>query len=177
MRIASILTVLALVLSLGLFGCSKAEDGAAESTLPTTQVVPSESPIGYGFTYNGVTFGIGMDASKVIAALGTPKSENKTASCAFGGYDIAYTYDNFVISANDENGFNRIYCIALINDMAETQKGIYSGCSAEEVTAAYGEPTESNAAGLYYAKDGMELQFMLSDGVVTGIQYFDSSVG
>ena len=177
MRTTSIWIVLALVLALTLCGCAKTDDGAATPTQPTTQVNPSESPIGYGFTYNGVTFGIGMDADKVIAALGEPKSEEKTASCAFGGNDIVYTYDNFKISANDENGFNRIYGIQLLNDMAETQKGIYKDCSAADVTAAYGEATSSNAAGLYYAKDGMELQFMLKDGAVDRIQYIDSSVG
>lgn len=174
MRILTI--ILALALSVSLFACTQTEDGATTPSQPSTVETPSKTPLGYGFTYNSVTFGIGMDADQVIAALGEPKSQEKTASCAFGGYDIVYTYDNFKISANDENGFNRIYCITLINDMAETQKGIYKECSADEVTAAYGEPTSSNAAGLYYAKDGMELQFILKDGVVDVIQYFDSSV-
>ena len=173
---ATICIVLAMILALGMFGCAKNEDTGA-TTQPTIQVTPGTSPIGYGFTYNGVTFGIGMDADAVIAALGEPKSQEKTASCAFGGYDIVYTYDNFKISANDENGFNRIYGIQLINDMAETQENIYTGCMAEEVIAKYGDPTSSNAAGLYYAKDGMELQFMLKDGAVDKIQYIDSSVG
>lgn len=172
---STICVILALVLCLSMFGCTKAENGG--STEPTTQVGPSNKPIGYGFTYQGVTFGIGMDADTAIAALGAPKSESKTASCAFGGYDYAYIYDNFIISANDENGYKRIYCISLENDMAETQQNIYRGCMPEDVLEKYGDPTSSNAAGMYYAKDGMELQFMLKDNVVDRIQYIDSSVG
>lgn len=175
MRVASIWIILALVLSLSLFGCAKDAGNTPDSPTQSTKVEPSPTPIGYGFTYDGVTFGIGMDAEKAIEALGAPKSEDKTESCAFGGFDIVYTYDNFKISANDEHGFQRIYCVTLINDMAETAKGICCGSTSDDVIAAYGEPTSSNAAGMYYEKDGMELQFLMKDGAVDKIQYYDAS--
>jgi hypothetical protein len=120
-----------------------------------------------GFEYPG----IGMKADGVLDALGEAKSRVVSASCAFGGNDIVYDYRSVKISANDEEGFERVYCVELVDDMAQTEEGIKIGATAEAVTAAYGEPTTSNAGGVIYTKGGVELRFLMKDGKVTSIQY------
>ncbi len=164
-----------LVLALLLGGCAGG-DGNETSAPTQSQSQPTTTPIGHAFSYQDVTFGVGMDADAVAKALGEPKSRDVTPSCAFAdGNDIVYVYDDFKISADDNAGFERIYCVTLTTDLAETDKGICIGSTADEVTAAYGEPTEKTDAGLFYLKDGVELQFFIADGTVERIQYYDAS--
>lgn len=162
---------LALVAALSLCACG----GDAPTTDPTdgsTQgSTPAAGPVGYTFTYEGTKFGVDMDASTVVAALGEAKDRAVTESCAFGGNDIVYDYRSVKISTNDELGYERIYCIELVDDMAQTEEGIKIGSDAAAITAAYGEATTTNAGGVIYSKDGMELRFLLKDGKVTSIQY------
>lgn len=164
--------LIALLLIAAMMLCACGGDAQPDLTVtaPTTQQ-PAEGPVGYGFTYEGVEFGVGMDAASVIQALGEPKDRAVTESCAFGGNDILYDYQSVKIYTNDEDGYERIYCIELMDDMAKTRKDIKTGASQDAVTAAYGEPTTSNAGGCIYAKDGMELRFLMKDGKVTSIQY------
>lgn len=168
----TVLVVMALIAAMLLCACG---GGDEDTTQPSDSVFassqPSAGPIGYTVTYDGVQFGVDMDAAAVVEALGQAKDRAVTESCAFGGNDIVYDYQSVKISTNDENGYERIYCIELADDMAQTEEGIKIGSSADAITAAYGEATTTNAGGFIYSKDGMELRFLLKDGKVTSIQY------
>lgn len=166
---------LILIFAMALCACGGNDaPGAGGSSTPTATVSgtnPSDTPLGYSFTYNNVTFGVGMDAAPVLEALGETKSRVVSASCAFGGNDIVYDYQSVKISTNDETGNEMIYCIELVDDQAQTQKNLKIGAAADAVTAAYGDATKTNAGGLIYEKDGMELRFLLKNGKVSSIQY------
>lgn len=168
-----IASVMALILSVSLCACAGGNEGGpkpSESTAPTGQQTPA-GPVGYTVTYGGVRFGLDMDAASVIKELGEASDRAVTESCAFSGYDIVYDYRSVKISTNDELGYERIYCIELMDDMAQTEEGIKIGSTADAVNAAYGDPSSTNSAGVIYAKDGMELRIFLKNDKVTAIQY------
>lgn len=167
------LIALALILVLALCACG--DDPAPTDpagTTGSTANVPT-TPIGYTFTYNNVKFGVGMSAENVVKELGDPKDRAVSESCAFGGNDIVYYYGSSIaISTNDENGYERIFCIELMDDLVETEEGVCIGDTADKVKSAYGEATTATDNGLVYNKDGMTLTFILTDGAVSSIQYY-----
>lgn len=158
-----------LIAAMVLCACGGGAPQSTEGSEQGGQV--QEGPVGYTFTYDDVQMGVDMDAADVLEALGEAKSRVVSASCAFGGNDIVYDYQSVKISTNDELGYERIYCIEVVDDMAQTEKGIKIGSASDAVTAAYGEPTTTNAGGVIYEKDGMQLRFLMKDGKVTSIQY------
>lgn len=164
-------SLIAVVLIAAMLLCACGSGDGEVQTTGTTGGQVSEGPVGYTFTYDGVQMGVDMDATEVLEELGEPKSRVVSASCAFDGNDILYDYRSFRLTTNDEQGHERIYCIELMDDMAQTEKGIKFGSTSEAITAAYGDPTTTNAGGFIYEKEGMELRFLLKDGKVTSIQY------
>lgn len=165
---------LALMLALSLCACGSNDTPADTTGTPQTpNSTPSTTPEGYLFTYNGVTFGVDIAADGVIEMLGTPKDEYTSESCAFGGKDTVYYYDGIQISANDEDGYLRIYSIYLESDLVSTQENVCIGDTADQVRTAYGEPSTSTETVMTYEKDGMTLSFNLKDGVVSSILYND----
>ena len=167
-KFAAIVLALSLMLAL----CACGGSGTPPTTEPNKEV--STTPTGYLFTYNNYQFGVDMAAEAVIEALGTPKDQYTSESCAFGGEDTVYYYSSIQISTNNEDGYERIYSIYLEDDLVSTEKGICVGSTADDVKAAYGEPGDkSSDACLVYEKDSMTLNFNLTDGVVTTILYND----
>lgn len=170
----TLVITLALLIALALCACGTDDQGTTDPVDQggTQQTdTTSTSPIGYTFTYKNVQMWIGMDATDAIATLGEAKDRAVTESCAFSGHDIIYDYQSVKISTNDENGYEMVYNIELVDDMAQTEKGIKLGATGDAVKTAYGEPTTENPGGYIYSKDGMELRFLLTDGMVTSIQY------
>lgn len=167
-RIVSLTLVLFALLSLCACG---ADTNETQPSTTAPNLSTTDTPMGYPMTYENVTFGIGMKVDSVLDALGEAKSRVVSASCAFGGNDIVYDYRSVKISTNDENGYEVIYCIELVDDMAQTQKGIKIGATKEAIIAAYGDPSKTVGVNLIYEKEGMELRFLLKDGKVNSIQY------
>lgn len=168
-----VLIVLALVMVLSLCACG-GTDGNGGETQPTTDIEPKDtvtSPKGYSLNIDGVTFGIGMDAEKVVAELGACEPVISESCGDMGGDDYEYNYTDYVIYANNGGGSVRIYCVELNSDMVETAEGISPSATVDEVKEAYGDPTSESSANLIYEKDGMELIFFLKDGAVDAIQY------
>lgn len=169
------LILIALVLVMALAMCACGNDPAVTDPTGTTGSsanVPT-NPIGYTFTYNNVKFGVGMTAENVVKELGDPKDRAVSESCAFGGNDIVYYYGSSVaISTNDENGYERIFCIELVDDLVETEEGVCIGDTADKVKSTYGEASSETDNGLVYNKDSMTLTFILTDGAVSSIQYY-----
>ena len=169
-----VLIVLALTLVLSLCACGETEEKGKE-TQPTTsgsqQKETSTSPKGYSLKIDGVTFGIGMDAEKVVAQLGECEPVISESCGDMGGDDYEYNYTDYVVYANNGGGSVRIYCVELVSDMVETAEGISPSATVDEVKEVYGEPTSESSANLIYEKDGMELIFFLKDGAVDAIQY------
>lgn len=163
-----ICAVLALTLLLALSACGG--DGTATTTTQPTQGNNGE-PVGYTFTYEGKQIGLGMKMDDVLALIGQPKQKNVSDSCAFGGTDTTYYYDSIRITTSDDKGYEWVYQISIEDDLVSTEEGISITDTAGAVIAKYG-PSEGNTdALLIYSKDGMKLQFVIDEGVVTAIRY------
>lgn len=172
--------LLALMLVASLCACGKGDEGkssdkTAKENKPgsanTSNV--SDTPIGHAMKVDGVTFGIGMDAEKVVAQLGAIEPVI-TESCGdMGGNDYEYVYDDFVIYANDGGGAIRIYCMEITTDLANTVEGLTIGDTTETVTSTCGAPTSQSDANIIYEQDGMQLIFFMENDEVTAIQYLE----
>ena len=167
-----LMIALAAILMLSLCACGTDDSAAPVDPTKGGNVAPSTTPVGYTFTYNGYQFGVDMDVDVVVENLGQPKDQETLASCAFDGKNIRYYYNSIQITTTDDQGYNRIYSVYLEDDLVSTEKGISVGSTAEQVKAAYGEPSDaSGETCLVYAKDGMYLKFNLKDNKVSSINY------
>ncbi len=168
-----VVLALTLILALSLCACG----GDPETSDPAKETSGSSDPIpttpkGYTFTYNEVQFGVNIAVDGVIEDLGEPADKYTSESCAFGGKDTVYYYPSIEISANDENGYERIFSIYIKDDLVSTEEGISVGSTADAVKDTYGEPGDKSTENNYvYAKDGMSLSFIIKDGSVASILY------
>ena len=133
----------------------------------------SDTPVGYALTVKGCTFGIGMDAEKVVAKLGEHELTKSESCGAMGGNDYDYNFGDYVIYANDGNGAIRIYSMSITSDLVETPEGLTIGSTVEEVTGTLGQPTSQTATLLDYEKDGVVLRFSIDDDTVQKIDYLE----
>lgn len=165
-------TMLAIMLVLGLCACG-GDNGGNPTTPPAQSNGTSDAPMGYAMKVNGISFGVGMDAQKVVEKLGACEPVI-TESCGdMGGDDYEYAYQDYIIYANNGGGAVRIYCVEIISDLVSTPENVIIGDSAEAVKTAYGDPTSETATSLIYEKDGMQLIFILENDSVTSIQYLE----
>ncbi len=140
------------------------------------QSAPAAGPDAFVFqaetSAGAVPVSINEDMAEVLTALGEPQSYFEAASCAFDGLDKSYTYAGYMITTRPEGEKDFVNSILLTDDSVTTPEGIYIGCTAEEVTAAYGEsePAEVDTV-LAYTKGDSALNFVLEDGKVVSIEY------
>lgn len=155
----------ALVLSFFMFpGCGEKEE-------------PREEADKYCFVYNGIEIVPGEDIAPVIAALGEPTSYYEAASCAFEGLDKIYTYGGVQINTYPDGEVDRVLSVVLLDDACLTPEGVGIGSDVEAVIAAYGNEYTSTENSMTYMRGDAELKFILRDGCVSSIQYYDISSG
>lgn len=136
-----------------------------------TEATTTASAAGYTLKIGTVTIAMRENATDALAVLGTPKSREATGSCAYGGEDIRYTYDHFVLLTYESDGAEYFSQISLSDDTYATPEGIRIGDSADKVKSAYGTPANETATSVSYVKGNTKLLFLLRDGSVTNIQY------
>lgn len=137
--------------------------GGAENSAPDADA--------FVFQTGGVTVSIDENMAGVLDALGEPQSYFEAASCAFDGLDKTYTYSGFIITTRPDGDTDFVNSILLTDDSVTTSEGIYIGCQAEEVTAAYGESESDMDGVLSYTRGSSALNFILNDGAVISIEY------
>lgn len=167
--------MLALMMVLSLCACGGDTDNGGETTPPAqnNNSNVSDTPMGYAMKIGDVSFGVGMDAGKVVEKLG--KCEPViTESCGdMGGDDYEYAYQDYIVYANNGGGAVRIYCVEIISDLVSTPENVTIGDTAEDVKGVYGDPTSQTDTSLIYEKDGMQLIFIMENSEVTSIQYLE----
>ena len=162
--------VLALAVTLTLAACGG--DTTPETTAPAAQNTPATPDASsWKYTVQGVDIMMHANAAPILEALGESVSYTEEASCAFTGLDKTYYYGGFYLQTYPMGEEDFVYSLWLVDDSSTTPEGIYIGASQAEVEAAYG--TEGFNGSNAYVMTGTTstLTIILTDGVVSSIQY------
>ena len=130
-----------------------------------------EAPNPYTFKAGALEIAIDAEADPILSSLGEPKSYDESPSCAYEDLDKVYTYAGFEIKTYTLKKVEYIASIRLLDDSCQTQKGITIGSEKDAVTKAYGTPASQTDSALIYEAEGMKLQILLRNGLVSDIQY------
>ncbi len=127
---------------------------------------------GYVFKYKGVSVTMKGNAAKLIKKAGKPLKKKESKSCAYKGMDRVYQYKNFILAtySKSKKGKQYVNGIKFRTKKVATKEGIRLGSSLNDVFAKYGQ--KKGKFGVYtYKKGKCKLQFEITDGKVTTIQY------
>ena len=177
-RIISALLGLAVLVSLTACGGNSEEnasnpqpDGGGAAQPSTSAGGQTAGADAFSFVTNGTEIAVNQNMAEVLDALGECQSYFEAASCAFEGLDKTYTYAGFVITTYPDGERDFIGSVRLTDDSAATREGVYIGCTAEQVRAAYGDAEGGPTGALSYVNGGTMLNFILEDDVVISIEY------
>jgi hypothetical protein len=157
-RISAILLTLMLVLSMAACG------GDETPTQPETKD-------NYVFTYKGTAIMMDVEATDIVAALGTPKSYTEETSCAFEGLDKTYYYGSFYLSTYPMDDKDFVYSVWFADDSVATAEGIRIGSTQSQVESAYGTANYNGSNAFIMTKGESKLTIILTDGEVSSVQY------
>ena len=175
-RMISILMSCAVLVSLAACGGNSAGNTTTSDpgSAPAGSTGASASAKGadvFSFAANSTEITINQDMAEVLAALGECQNYFEAASCAFEGLDKTYTYAGFVITTRPDGDKDFVNSIRLTDDSAATQEGVYIGCTADQVRAAYGEAEDGPVGALSYTNGDTKLNFILEGDAVVSIEY------
>ncbi|MBR1757688.1 MAG: hypothetical protein IJ744_03025 [Lachnospiraceae bacterium] len=154
-----------------LAACGKKDDVAETTTKPAaSEQETKKADENWYFLKGDVKIEIGAPAQPIIDALGEYQSSYEAPSCAFDGMDVVYTYPGFEVLTYVVDGEAKISGVVLRDDTVETVEGICIGSSKADVETAYGK-LEEGATSLQVTKGNCELLVILTDDVVSSIQY------
>lgn len=148
---------------------SQTESVAEPSTAP---VVDNSKPKD-AFYVGSTELKIGMSMNdSVISAIGTPNDTMQAPSCHFDGNDTIYVYDGYSLYTYQDGDKSVLYLIEINSSAASTSLGATVGMSYDEVRALYGTPSSESASLVEYeVASGVQINFSLSGGTVTMIEY------
>lgn len=181
MKRKTLCILLALGMAAALSACgSQAQNEERSSSQPSQAVSAPDSSEAAQTRYDGYVFAapngrvvaIDEDMAQVLDDIGSPQSYFEAPSCAFEGLDKTYTYSGFIIITRPES-VDLVTSITLTDDSVATPEGIYIGCPAADVIAAYGAAAETETL-LSYQKGNTTLNFILADGAVISIEYLQA---
>lgn len=161
-----------------LVGCSSEQEKEQEVILTTiTSIVKEESNLeqtiqnGYVFLYDTMELIIDMPAKEILGKLGNYKNYFEAPSCAIESMIRTYGYGSFEIDTYELKGTEYISSIFFKDDTVTTKEGAFLFMSKEQLFSIYGENYVEEAGMLVYTKDNMKLKFVISEEVVSSIQY------
>ena len=133
----------------------------------------SERAREYCFESKGISFTVGDDSERVVAALGNPNLKLSSVSCADEGMDVVYSYNGFKIYSHKRDMQGIITEIDITSDAIQTPEGIRIGDSTDRVLEKYGEGNYVNGAIEYIGRKCV-LRFYMRDGRVSRIKYTEN---
>ena len=141
-----------------------AEEQTTEAPAQQTEAPATEAPKEEKHLFDELKIG---GASADYRAAHTNFNKRESDSC-LSGRMYEYTYPDFVVLANEDNGVEKIESIKLTGPGVSTREGIHVDSTLEEVMKAYGEETSVN----YFCKttaDG-KLEIYVEHGIVMEIE-------
>lgn len=182
-----IMGMLAFLCVIGLTGCgdngekviggevaNNSTEASAEQSKETDNTQEETAGKGYVFSFRDAKLEMDAEFAPILAVIGEPLSYFEAASCAFEGLDKIYTYSSVVINTYPQGDKDYVSSIILQDDSVSTSEGICIGSTKEDMLNAYGDSYAEESGMIVYAKDGMKLCFIVSDDIVTSIQYFST---
>ncbi len=127
---------------------------------------------GYLFTFDGTEIAVDAPITPLFEKLPAYRNKFVSQSCVFESQETIYYFNSFQLTTYvDEEGTERIFSIYLEDDSVATAEGISVGAAEDEVTGAYGEPSDQTGQSLAYTKDHMTLSFVIKEEAVASISY------
>jgi hypothetical protein len=123
----------------------------------------------YTVKYKGVSIKLGADAKGILDKLGEAMSVSELGDCGGFGAQVKYTYGDVAVYTLKNDEGETVDQIDLKSDLVSTSKGISIGATADEVTAAYGEPNEKSDKDMRYIDGNNVIKFKLEGGSVKDI--------
>ncbi len=144
-----------------------------EDAVPASPVEPEipDEADGFSFSHKGVEISFHAPAAPIVEALGEPIKYTETTSCAFEGLDKSYYYGSFYLETYPVGDEDFVYGWWFADDGVATPEGIYIGAELSEVEAAYGSEGYNGSNAFVINKEAGSLAIILTDGVVSSIQY------
>ncbi len=160
-------------MALSMVACGSSSDTKVIESNGSAQAGQSSSTAsaGYVFTYNGTAIPVDADVAPILDALGEPKDEFTSPSCAGQGDGHLYTYNDFEIQTYPDGDKDLVLYVQLRTDNVATAEGIDLSSSRDDIIAAYGEPTSEETGSMKYEKDGMGLVFIFDGESLISIEY------
>lgn len=158
--------ILALMMAMTMAAC-----GDNNPTNPPVTNEPTPASNGYIFHYNGTAIVMNADAAPILAALGEPKTYTEETSCAFDGKDKTYFFGSFYLQTYPMGEKDYVYSVWFADDSVTTDEGVYVGMTQAEVENIYGTAGYNGSNAYIMTKDTSRLTIILTDGVVSSIQY------
>ncbi len=149
---------------------SDATDAADTATTEDAGESTSVAVTGYTWEVEDVLLYIDAAPADTVDVLDEEPDYFESASCAYDGTDKIYTYNNYVVTFYEGDGYDGISLITLTSDLVSTTEGICIGSSYDDVIAAYGEPTSDTGTLVSYEDDGTEIRFVISEASVISIE-------
>jgi hypothetical protein len=174
-KILALLTAAALLVSFA--ACGNDDDDSSNQDNVT---LPQGAVNGHFATLNrdGVEYDVvlGSCIEKMLDAVGHPGDDRvvRTESCGFRGFDYVYRFGSIEVSTFSPDGSaNHILSVRLIDDGIYTGNGAHIGMAVADIVSLYGQPSEITGTGnrYRYLKDGMSLEFLITNGVAEEIVY------
>lgn len=169
-KLLCLILVLAMTACLAACNGSNPADGNNETT-PTNNSNNTVTDPGYSFKHNGTEIIMNADAAPIVAALGEPKRYTEETSCAFSGLDKTYDYGSFYLQTYPQGDKDYVYSVWFADDGVNTNEGAYIGMAQADVEKIYGAESFNGSNAYILTKGVCKLTVIITDGVVSSIQY------
>lgn len=125
------------------------------------------------FVYGDSQATVFVDASGLIAALGSPNDVQEAPGCLSNGADQkVYCYSGITVYTYKENDRDIIYDIEINSAAYSTPKGLKVGMAESEIERIYGSNcTKSGNGYCYYSGSDVYMYISTSGGKVSAIEY------
>ena len=172
--------MLAIIMVIALCGCGddpgKSNSSNNSNSSPadnSANTVPSGDPSGepkYELIYGGVNVFPGCEYDeKALSALEPAFSE--IPGCALGTTDKLYTFADVELQVAEMSGKEVVYSAYFISMDLSTPEGVSIGTTKDKVLEAYGKDYTTLGDQMTYTLDGVTLNIIVQNDMVTSIEY------
>lgn len=171
-KFLAIILALVMVVAASACGADSAPTAApSDNAAETDTAAATEIGDELYFDYQGTVISVHAEAAPILAVLGEPMSYTEQPSCAFQGLDRSYYFGSFYLETYEKDGAEYVSGFWFADDTVQTPEGIYIGSAQADVEQAYGADAFNGNNAYSVSQGDSKLTVILTDGVVSSIQY------